>query len=90
MTRDAESTVDLHGLDRAAAIRRLEQALHTARVRGASTLLVVTGRGFGNREQRPVLRTHVEAWLAGPDGRRQGVVAVRTTSRGGALELKLR
>ena len=52
-------------------------------------LLVVTGRGWGNRTQEPILRRRVEAWLRGPDGRRLGVKDVQVVSRGGALEVRL-
>ncbi len=72
------------------ALRRLEQELHVARVRGESALLVVTGRGWGNPEQKPILRKKVEAWLRGELGRRLGVQDVRVVSKGGALELRLR
>ncbi|MCA8979818.1 MAG: Smr/MutS family protein [Planctomycetes bacterium] len=82
-------SVDLHGLRPEAALRRLSQALHTARVRGASELLVITGRGLGNRTQQPVLRDKVERWLRGPDGRSLGVRAVERDKRGGALLARL-
>lgn len=82
--------VDLHGLRPDEALRRLSQALHAARVRGAETLTAVTGRGWGNREQKPVLRGKVEAWLSGPEGRRAGVRSHRRTNSGGALEVRLR
>ena len=87
---DAPASVDLHGLRPEQALRRLSQELHAARVRGETLLEVVTGRGWGNAEQKPVLRGKVEAWLRGPDGRQFGVVDVRVTSRGGALEVRLR
>lgn len=82
-------SIDLHGLRPEAALRRLEQELHAARVRGEGALLVVTGRGWGNREQRPVLRSRVEAYLRGPDGLRMGVRRVEVTAKGGALRLAL-
>lgn len=81
--------VDLHGLRPDQALRRLEQALHALRVRGERRIRVVTGRGWGNLEQRPVLRPRVEAWLNGPEGRRWGVSAVRVASKGGALDVDL-
>jgi DNA-nicking Smr family endonuclease len=70
-------------------VRRLEQALHAARVRGLDRLLVITGRGWGNREQKPILREHVAAWLRGAEGARYGVKDIRVVHRGGALELRL-
>ena len=87
---DPSTKVDLHGLRPEEALRRLSQALHAARVRGVETLTVVTGRGWGNREQKPVLRAKVEAWLSGPEGRRAGVQSHRRTHSGGALEVRLR
>jgi DNA-nicking Smr family endonuclease len=82
-------SVDLHGLTVERALRRLAQSLHAARVRGATRLLVITGRGFGNLEQRPVLRRAVEAWLAGAEARGLGVVAHARTHKGGALDVRL-
>jgi DNA-nicking Smr family endonuclease len=81
--------VDLHGLAPRDAERRLAQALHAARVRGLRELRVVTGRGWGNLRQEPLLRRRIEAWLAGPEGTRLGVRAVRVAAKGGALDLVL-
>ncbi|MCB9914771.1 MAG: Smr/MutS family protein [Planctomycetes bacterium] len=81
--------IDLHGLAPTAALRRLAQALHAARVRGAPEVLVVTGRGWGNRLQEPKLRTTVESWLAGPEGRRVGARLARREPHGGALVVAL-
>ena len=81
--------VDLHGLRPEDALRRLSQALHTARVQRARTLRVVTGRGWGNREQKPILRQKVETWLSGSEGRRAGVLSHRRTRDGGALEVEI-
>ena len=81
--------VDLHGLTTVQAERRAAQELHASRMRREGTLVLVTGRGFGNRLQEPVLRRHLEAWLRGPEGVRLGVIGVRVTSKGGALELRL-
>ena len=84
------SEVDLHGLPPERALRRLAQELHATRVRGESCLRVITGRGWGNREQKPILRKRVEAWLRGAEGERFGVSDVRVTSKGGALDVRLR
>jgi DNA-nicking Smr family endonuclease len=81
--------VDLHGLRPEEAFRRLSHALHTGRVRGVSRLTVITGRGWGNDGQQPILRGRVETWLRGPEGRRAGVLGFRVVARGGALELRL-
>lgn len=82
--------VDLHGLRPEQALRRLEQFLHGARVRGSPRLLVITGRGLGNREGKAVLRERVVAWLRGPEGRRYDVIDVQLASKGGALEVRRR
>ena len=71
------------------ALRRLRQELHAARVRGLERVLVITGRGWGNLEQAPVLRTEVEAWLRGPEARGLGVAGFERTAKGGALLLRL-
>ena len=70
-------------------MRRLSQALHGARVRGARGLLVITGRGIGTRDGKPVLRTHVEDWLRSPEARALGIRGHRRVSKGGALEVTL-
>ena len=80
--------IDLHGLRPEQALRRLEQELHAARVRGERTLRVITGRGWGNRAQKPVLRGHVERWLAN-EGPTFGVLAARVVAKGGALDVEL-
>lgn len=81
--------VDLHGLAPAAALRRLGRELHSARARRSAELLVITGQGLGNALQQPILRTKVETWLAGPEGRRLGVRDFVRVNRGGALRVRL-
>ncbi|HIG11592.1 MAG: Smr/MutS family protein [bacterium] len=81
--------VDLHGLRPEEALRRVAQALHTARIGGAREILIITGRGWGNRLQEPILRKKVEAWLKGPDGLRAGARGSRVSSGGGALTVQL-
>jgi DNA-nicking Smr family endonuclease len=71
------------------ALRRLKSELHTCRVRGDPALTVITGRGFGNRLQQPVLRSQVEEWLDGPEAAALGVLSWTRTHRGGALEVRL-
>jgi len=85
----ATAQIDLHGMRPEAALGRLGQGLHAARVRGDCEVLVVTGRGWGNRDQQPVLRERVEAWLRGPDGRRAGVRSFQQRAKGGALLVQL-
>lgn len=81
--------VDLHGLPPHQALRRLEQELHACRVRGKTELLAITGRGWGNLEQKPILRKKVEAWLRGPRGKALGVSRVTIEHKGGALGIQL-
>jgi DNA-nicking Smr family endonuclease len=82
--------IDLHGLPPSQALRRLGQELHACRLRRVDRALVITGRGWGNRLQKPVLRPLVEDWLRGPDGARLGVVGFELHSQGGALLVRLR
>jgi DNA-nicking Smr family endonuclease len=86
---DPALEVDLHGQRPEEALRRLSQALHTARVRGGNKVLVITGKGLGNHSQKPILRGKVERWLSGPEGRRAGARGYRVVSEGGALEVEL-
>jgi len=86
---DEPESVDLHGLTVEQALRRVAQALHAARVRRLTRLLVITGAGWGNPDNKPVLRPRVEAWLRGPEGRALGVKDVQRVHRGGALDLRL-
>ena len=81
--------IDLHGLRPGDALRRLGQQLHAARMLGESRVKVITGRGWGNREQKPILLPKVEAWLAGADGRRYGVMQYDRVDKDGALLVRL-
>lgn len=81
--------LDLHGLMPSTALKRVAQALHTARVRGSKDLLVITGRGLGNHAQEPVLRKMVEKWLKSPEGRRAGAGTFERRNQGGALLVKV-
>ena len=87
---DPPHEVDLHGLRPDAALRRVAQEIHAARVRRMSTLKIITGRGWGNLLQQPVLRPKVEQWLQGPEGRRAGVVGFEVADEGGSLVVELR
>ena len=66
---DDPEAIDLHGLRPEDALRRLAQGIHACRVRRVDRLRIITGRGWGNLRQQPILRPRVEQWLAGPDGR---------------------
>jgi DNA-nicking Smr family endonuclease len=85
----SQPSVDLHGLHPEQALRRVEQGLHGARVAGMGTLTIITGRGFGNRLQAPVLRGQVERFLE-REKVRLGVLDFSLTSQGGALLVRLR
>ena len=84
--------VDLHGCAPSAAVRKVERALHSARLRRIGWVRVITGRGLGNKAQKPILREHVAAWLRGDGGRFHGVadVQVELASGGGSLRVRLR
>ena len=84
-------------LNRPERLNSLDGAMHAelrdalARVAAdGSRVLVVTGAGWGNKDQKAVLRPRVEAWLRGPEGRALGVKDVQRVHRDGALEVLLR
>ncbi len=60
-----DSTVDLHGLDRAGARAALREAFAEALAEGDRCVLVVHGRGL-HSEGGAVLRDAFVAWLAEP------------------------
>lgn len=80
--------VDLHGLRPEQALRALSRFLHEMRMRGEPHVLVIAGRGWGNREQGPVLLARVEQWL-GQEAKRHGVMAFERVHKDGALRLRL-
>jgi DNA-nicking Smr family endonuclease len=82
--------IDLHGLRPDDALRRVAQGIHACRVRRRDRLRIITGRGWGNLRQQPVLRPKVEQWLAGPDGKRLGVLRFEIGRDGGSLIVTLR
>ncbi|MGQ3675036.1 Smr/MutS family protein [Xanthobacter sp. TB0139] len=85
---EVDARLDLHGLTQTAAHYRLRMFLMDAQASGHSVVLVITGKGGGDRlaqeresarqmaavfgEERGVLRRAVPHWLAAPDLR--GVV----------------
>jgi DNA-nicking Smr family endonuclease len=87
---DDPEAIDLHGLRPEDALRRLAQGIHACRVRRVDRLRIITGRGWGNLRQQPILRPRVEQWLAGPDGRRLGVLRIEVAEDGGSLLVDLR
>jgi DNA-nicking Smr family endonuclease len=57
-----EARLDLHGMTQEEAHRALERCLAAAQEKGKRTVLVITGKGSG--ERRGVLRDAVPRWLA--------------------------
>jgi len=82
--------VDLHGLRPEEALRRVSQEIHAARVRRWDRLKIITGRGWGNLRQQPVLRPKVEQWLKGPEGMRAGILRYEVADDGGSLIVEIR
>ena len=76
--RDIDARIDLHGHDRASAVRELDRFVGEARTRGARVVLVIHGRGRGSDTGEPVLRPAVWDWLAGPGAERCGVMGFAT------------
>lgn len=81
--------LDLHRRTWAEAERLVRHALHTWRLQGVELAVIVTGRGYGNPRQEPVLRTKLERWLDAPQARGLGVRGWRRVARDGALEVRL-
>ncbi len=67
----------------------MAQELHASRMRRERGLVVVTGRGWGNLRQEPILRSRVEEWLRTPEARSLGVRSHRVVAKGGALDITL-
>ncbi len=88
-----DGTLDLHGLDAAAARSALEQRLVAAGARGERTLLVVHGKGLGSPGGRGLLRGELAAWLT--EGRERARVVAFCTALAedggeGAMYVRLR
>jgi DNA-nicking Smr family endonuclease len=78
-----DASLDLHGLDAAAARCRLRDAVQDARESGARCLLVVHGRGLHSAESA-VLKQGLPEWLAEPPlGREVMAFASATSEHGG-------
>lgn len=66
-----DATIDLHGLRQSEAHAALSRFVAARYARGDRTLLVITGKGlkkngYGNFEQRGVLRAMLPRWLSEP------------------------
>ncbi|MBI5434120.1 MAG: Smr/MutS family protein [Planctomycetes bacterium] len=79
----------MHRRTWAEAERLVRHALHTWRRQGVESAVIVTGRGYGNARQEPVLRTKLEHWLDAAEARGLGVRSWRRVAREGALEIQL-
>lgn len=72
---EVEARIDLHGLTQARARAMLGRFLHSAKARGLSTVLVITGKGIAlpwrerTEEEAPpgILRRKLPEWLAEPE-----------------------
>ncbi len=85
--------LDLHGMVRAEARDALAGFVTTARRDGKRCVLVVHGRGLHSKDQQPVLKEAVVAWL-GRSGLRRQILAFATArpydGGAGALYVLLR
>ena len=81
--------IDLHKQSGPQALRRLEQGLHTARVRGARRVRVITGRGWGSAQGQSVLTPLVRQWLEGERARDLGIASFQSSGKGGAFDITL-
>lgn len=95
---EVDARIDLHGLTQANAHRRLHLFIVEAQARGHSLVLVITGKGDGERvlaglSERGVLRRAVPLWLGEP-ALRPYVVGFETAARhhggDGALYVRIR
>jgi DNA-nicking Smr family endonuclease len=68
-TASIDGRIDLHGLTQAEAHAALARFLRQAQTRGASVVLVITGKGGIGAEGRGVLRRQVPLWLEGAEFR---------------------
>jgi DNA-nicking Smr family endonuclease len=67
---DIDARLDLHGLTQSEAHGRLLDFLQSMQSRGATVVLVITGKGrLGSTSERGVLRRQVPQWLGLPEFR---------------------
>ncbi len=64
---EPQDTLDLHGLDRESALRRLDQFLQGARHRNLKKILVIHGKGLHSAGEG-VLKTSFLRWVAAQKG----------------------
>jgi DNA-nicking Smr family endonuclease len=88
---EPEDEVDLHGLHREEARRKLGAAIAAAIRQGLRCVRVVHGRGTRSEGGEAVLRSALPGWLAEPPhGRAVLAFAADEASRGGATCVLLR
>jgi DNA-nicking Smr family endonuclease len=58
-----EAELDLHGMTIAEAQHHLARFLSYCRGRGLRTVRIIHGKGYGSREQAPVLKSRLNHWL---------------------------
>ena len=63
---EVEADLDLHGRIVADAVVALDRFLDDSRRRGRRCVRIVHGKGFGSRSGRPIMKAHVDRWLARP------------------------
>ena len=85
--------VDLHGMNREEARAAVERFVEQSRLAGKRCVLIIHGRGLNSKDQIPVLKEKVKAWLE--RGRIGRQVLAFATARpcdggGGALYVLLR
>ena len=65
-----DASLDLHGLQCAEVVDKLQHFFHNARHHGWQTLLVITGKGLHSEGSEPALRNEVERYLSA-EGKKQ-------------------
>ena len=66
-----QAHLDLHGMRREEARQRVAEFVERSRVEGKRCVLIVHGRGLGSKDNIPVLKEKLTAWLTrGAIGRR--------------------
>ena len=59
----SEAELDLHGMTIAEAQYAVERFLSYCGERSLRTVRIIHGKGYGSREQAPVLKSHLNHWL---------------------------
>ena len=67
-----DASLDLHGLQCAEVIDKLQHFFQNARHHGWQTLLIITGKGLHSEDGEPALRNEVERYLSA-EGKKQVV-----------------